>query len=254
MSDHERSKFQHWSSRTVRCTMSISCNPELTWLFWKMKILRLKNSVLEVHSLKIPLVDWPLQIHAQSVFFTDKQAGRQTHKWIYTIYCSMGTGQKGPGSHSVEGWVCFIASFDPLERWKKSTHLPTPQGIESYCLHTLAINFIPLEKRITNTLTELFVAATNFPSLIQLFSDQRTYIVIPSGFFSILIARSAWNNNTANSMAFKLTYELNLRLVNIQNKRWRTCVFVPFKIVFPLPVEWRFIVLAGQRRIRISVS
>ena len=55
-------------------------------------------------------------------------------------------------------------------------------------------------------------------------------------------------------MAFKLTYELNLRLVNIQNKRWRTCVFVPFKIVFPLPVEWRFIVLAGQRRIRISVS
>jgi hypothetical protein len=103
-------------------------------------------------------------------------------------------------------------------------------------------------------LTELFLAATKFSSILQLFSDQRTYFAIPSGFFSILFARSEWSNNTANSMAFKLTYQLNLRLVDIQNKRWRTCVFVPFKIVFALPVAWRFIVLTGQRRIRISVS
>jgi len=55
-------------------------------------------------------------------------------------------------------------------------------------------------------------------------------------------------------MEFKLTCQLNLRLVDIQNKRWRTCVFAPFKIVFTLPVEWRFIVCAGQRCIRISYS
>lgn len=55
-------------------------------------------------------------------------------------------------------------------------------------------------------------------------------------------------------MAFKFTCQLNLRLVDIQNKRWRTCVFVPFKIVLPLPVACCFIVPTGQRRIRISVS
>ena len=107
---------------------------------------------------------------------------------------------------------------------------------------------------LTNTLTELFLAATKFSSIFKLFSGQRTYFVVPSGFFSILFARSEWSNNIANSMAFKLTYELNLRVVDMQNKRWRTCVFVPFKIVFPLPVAWRFIVLRGQRHIRISVS
>jgi uncharacterized protein YqiB (DUF1249 family) len=63
---------------------------------------------------------------------------------------------------------------------------------------------------LTNTLTELFLAATKFPSILQLFSDQRTYFVIPSGFFSILLARSEWSNNAADSMALKLTHQLNL--------------------------------------------
>jgi hypothetical protein len=107
---------------------------------------------------------------------------------------------------------------------------------------------------LTNTLTALFLTATKFSSILQLFSDQRTYFFIPSGFFSILFAKYEWINNAANSMALKLNYKLNLRLVDIQNKRWRTCVFVPFKIVFQLPVAWRFIVLTGQRRVLISVS
>jgi len=49
-----------------------------------MKILRLKNSVLEVYSLKISLVKWPLQIYAQSIFFTGRQTDRQTDRHTYT--------------------------------------------------------------------------------------------------------------------------------------------------------------------------
>ena len=170
----------------------------------------------------------------------------------------MGTEQKGHGSHSVESWVCSRASFDPLERWK--IYSPRESNRTVY-VHLQSILFprkgalgLICGVVLTNTMTELFHAATKFSSILQLFSNQRTFFVISYGFFSILFARSEWSDNAANSMAFKLTYQLNLRLVDIQNKRWRTCVFVHFKIVFALLVAWRFIVLTGQRRIRISLS
>jgi hypothetical protein len=213
-----------------------------------MKILRLKNSVFEIYSLKIPLVNWPLQINAQSIFFTDRHT--HTHMYIHSILLKR-NGVKGARLPFCRRLGVLQSQFWPFGEAKNLL----PQEIEPYCLRTLAIYFIPSEKcirfnlwrgpniyddRIISCCYRLFF---NSPAFLQ-----------PSGFFSILFARSEWSDNAADSMAFKLTYQLNLRLVDIQNKRWRTSVFVQFKIVFPLLVAWRFIVLRGKRRVRISLS